>query len=414
MSCAEGESTMQHTRATGFVSLPVLLLVALGFVLGCSEFIILGVEPDIAASLNVPLASVGNLVGLFAGVYAICTPTLGILTGRARRYSLLACYLAVFCVGNLLNALAPSYEVLLVGRIVTASVSGSLLAVGLTFVADLVDQRHQPLVISWVYSGFSVASVLGVPAGTMVGELLGWNVALGIVFALGLALSVALLAVLPRSGSADTPVGIRQQLSIFTEPRILVIMGIMLFSAAGTYVFYTYISPYLEGPLGLTTAGASTLLMAMGVATLVSNLSSGVVASRFGVPGLIPSELLHALLLASLFLTSASVPLCLANILLIGLVMYLPNSPIATELLTVAGRRHPGSETLASSLQPMSFNIGIALGSALGGAMMGGPGFPALGPVGALAALASCGLGIVFLLVRRAEAARAGMEPSCR
>lgn len=397
---------MQREKAAGFVSLSVVLLVALGFVLGCSEFIILGVEPDVATSLNVPLASIGNLVGLFAGVYAVCTPTLGIVTGRVRRFTLLVCYLAVFCAGNLLNALAPSYEVLLVGRVVTASVSGSLLAVALTFVADLVDERHQPLVISWVYSGFSVASVLGVPAGTMVGELLGWNVALGIVFVLGLALAVGLVAVLPRTGSADTPAGVRQQLAIFAEPRILLTAAVTLFSAAGTYAFYTYISAYLEGPLGLTAAGASTFLMAMGVATLISNLSSGVVASRFGVPGLIPSELLHALLLGALALTSGSTVLCLANILLIGLLMYLPNSPTATEFLGIATRRHPGSETLASSLQPMSFNIGIALGSSLGGAVMGGPGFLALGPVGALAALASCGMGVAFLLVSRREAAR--------
>lgn len=382
-------------------TLATVLLVSLSFVLGCSEFVMLGVEPAVAEGLGVPLSDVGDLVGRFALVYAVCTPILGITTGRFRRYALLVAYLAVFNVGNLLAGLASSYGMLYLARVLTASVSGSLLACAMTFVPDLVRQERQASVISLIYAGFSIASVLGVPAGTMLCGIFGWNVAFLVVFALGLAVSVALLAVLPRTGSTDEPATVAQQLEILSEGRVLLNIALVLLGAAGTYVFYTYITAYLETLFGMTAAGVSAFLVVVGVATVISNLSSGVVASRWGVRGLLPGYAAQALLLAGLFVTRGSLALCLANIFCIGVVMYLSNSPCTALFLEVASNEHPHAMTFASALQPMSFNIGIALGSSVGGVVVNGPGLALVGPVGAALAVGAFAVCLALSVVQR-------------
>ena len=389
---------MPHER-TRFINLPIILLICLAFALGCSEFIMLGVTPDVARSLEVPLASVGNLVGLFAGTYAVCTPVLGIATGRFRRYHLLLAYLVVYNIGNLLAAIAPVYAVLLVARVLTASVSGPLLAVGMTFVADLAPLERQPIIISWIFSGFSIAAVLGVPAGTAICSLFGWHAAFAVAFALAAVLSVALGVTMPRTGSTDVPAGVRTQLALFGEGRVLACMAISIFCAAGTYVFYTFISAYLKSVLGMNPVGISTFLMAMGASSLISNLASGVIAARWGMPGLIPAGVAQVALLLGIGAAGGLLSIACVLIFLLGVVMYLQNSPLISVFLGIARDAHPGSETLASSLQPMSFNIGIALGSAVGGAVVSGPGLALMGPVGAILAAISLALCCAYVML---------------
>ena len=135
------------------------LLVLLGFSLGCSEFVVIGIEPELAAAFDVSLARVGQLISSFALTYAVATPVLALSTGRFRRYQLLVGYSALFCAGNLVAAVATAFGVLLVSRVIIGSVSGALLAVGVTYLPELVGPRRVSLAISVVYAAFSVAMV---------------------------------------------------------------------------------------------------------------------------------------------------------------------------------------------------------------------------------------------------------------
>ena len=240
---AAGEA---DTRESGRSRVAVLVLLVLSFALGCTEFTIIGIEPDIATSLGVELSLVGNLVGYFAVAYAVCTPLLAVFTGRFRRFQLMCIYLLVFNLGNLTTMLAPAYGALVVGRMPTAAVSGALLATSLTFVPELVPEKRVAPVVSLIYTGFSIASVLGVPAGKLISGVFGWNFTFGVAAALALVVSVALIACMPRTGATDEPSTPRDQLALVADGRVIAGMLIFVFGAGGTYVFYTYVTPVLR------------------------------------------------------------------------------------------------------------------------------------------------------------------------
>ena len=154
------------------------LLVLLGFSLGCSEFVVIGIESDLATELGVSLATAGQLISVFALIYAIATPVLALSTGRFRRYQLLVCYSIVFVLGNLVMALAPNFQVLFASRIILGSVSGALLAVGVTYIPELLSPQQTSLAISVVYGAFSVAMVFITSIGKFVADTLDWHVAM--------------------------------------------------------------------------------------------------------------------------------------------------------------------------------------------------------------------------------------------
>ena len=365
-------------------NLCVALLVVLGFSLGCSEFVVIGIEPELARSFDVSLARVGELISSFALTYAVATPALALSTGRFRRYQLLVAYSALFCAGNVVAALSTSFEVLLASRVVIGAVSGALLAVGVTYLPELVDdERRVPIAISVVYAAFSVAMVISTSLAKMVADAFGWHLALEATLVLAVVTCVALVAVLPRSGATDEPATVREQAVILREPVVLSGMAIFVFGVGAVYTFYGYITPYLEQVLGMDTAAASATLMAYGGMTLVSNLAAGWLDARFGLRALLVAFPLQAAVLAALSAVGGAMPAALVAIMAVGLGMYLLSVPVISLFMRVARERHPKALTLASSLEPMAFNVGIAFGTAVGGAVVMGPGMGASGYVGA-------------------------------
>ena len=180
-----------------FFNLPVLILIASSFMLGMSEFIMVGILPDIAVGLKVSEVTVGNLVSLFAFVYAPVTPLGSALSARFPRFATHMTLIGVFLAGNLLCAFAPNYAVLMAGRILIALVSGTLVAIAMTYAPDVTTDTFRTKFIAWVFSGFSIASVVGVPVGTWVANAFGWRWAFHLVNALTVVLIIGMVAVLP-------------------------------------------------------------------------------------------------------------------------------------------------------------------------------------------------------------------------
>lgn len=382
----------------------VALIVVLGFALGCSEFVVIGVEAEIAASYDVILARVGELISCFAIAYAVLTPVLALTTGRFRRYQLLVAYAVIFCAANLLQALAPSFAVLLVSRVLIGGVSGALLALGVTYLPELVAQGRISFAISVVYAAFSVAMVVITSVGKLVAAVAAWRIIMVVTCVLAVVVSVALVLVLPRSGATDEPATFREQAGLLVEPQVLTCIAIFVFGVGSVYVLYGYVTPYLEEVLGMDAFAASGVLMAYGAMCFVSNLVSGWIDARFGMRALLVTFPVQALLLAGLCCAGSAAPLAVALILAIGLTMYFVSVPCISFFMGTAARRHPKALTLASSLEPMSFNIGIAAGTALGGAVVTELGMPWVGAVGAACSVVACGLVAVTLrLTRRAR-----------
>lgn len=380
---------MEYSAAR--TKLATVALVTVGFALGFAEFIVIGITPDIAEIYQIPLSDAGNLVGYFAVAYAVSTPIIVLSTGRFRRFPLFVIFLIVFNVGNILAILAPSYEVLMLARICTAIVSGVTLSTVMTFINDIIPQEQAPRIISFVYAGFSVASVLGTPIGTLLSDAFGIKSAFVAVEAVALLVTVLLLISVPRSGSTDVSSSVREQLVILKDRRIILVLVMKAFGMAATYVFYVYVTPILEDSVGLSVWMVSLVLFFYGGATIVSNLGSGSLAQRYGLGKLPMMFALQAVVLALLgvSLASGNTVLCIINVVLTGVFIYHMNAPLQSYLLQVSAKDYPRALTLASAVMPTSSDIGIATGSFMGGVVATNLGFAWSGPVGAVLAVVS-------------------------
>lgn len=382
-----------------FFNLPVIVLISLSFMLGMSEFIVVGVLPDIAAGLKVSEVTVGNLVSLFAFVYAPVTPLGSALSARFPRFATHLTLVGVFLIGNVLCAFASNYGVLVVARILIALVSGTLVAIAMTYAPDVTTEQYRTKFIAWVFSGFSIASVVGVPVGTWVANTFGWRWTFHLVNVLTVVLIVLMVMVLPRN-SHIVKIGFLPQFRLFFDRRIQLGVLAVVFGAAATYVFYTYLTPIMRDEVHVLEQYLSVGLVIFGAACLWSNLYGGKLADRGrGVEPLThirPIYCAHAVLMASLIVTHW-VPVYGALLLVVlGMFMYLQNSASQVLYMDVASQSHPGSLNLAASLNSMSFNIGIAVGSAVGGLVNTHLGLMWLGPVGAIFLL--CAVGTTTLL----------------
>ena len=383
----EAESGKVRIDKERFFNLPVVILIASSFMLGMSEFIVVGILPDIATDLKVSEVTVGNLVSLFAFVYAPVTPLGSALSARFPRFATHLTLIGIFLAGNLLCAFAPNYAVLVVARIMIALVSGTLVAVAMTYAPDVTTDKFRTKFIAWVFSGFSIASVVGVPVGTWVANVFGWRWAFHIINVLTIMLIVGMVVALPRN-SHIVKIGFLPQFRLFFDRRIQLGVLTVVFGAAASYVFYTYLTPIMRDEVHVPEQYLSVGLVIFGAACLWSNLYGGKLADRGrGVEPLThirPIYCAHAVLMASL-VVAHWVPVYGALLLVVlGMFMYLQNSASQVLYMDVASQSHPGSLNLAASLNSMSFNIGIALGSAVGGLVNGHFGLTWLGPVGAL------------------------------
>lgn len=377
-----------------FFTLPVITLISLSFMLGMSEFVIVGILPDIARNLSVSQVTVGNLVSVFAVIYAPMTPIGSALSARFPRFATHVALTAVFLAGNLLSAFASNYPLLVISRVIVALVSGTIVSISMTYAPDVATERNRTKFIAWVFSGFSIASVAGVPVGTWVAGVAGWRWTFHLISLLTLALLMLMATTLPRN-SHIMKIGFLPQFRLFFDRRIQLGTLDVVFGASASYVFYTYLAPILHREVRVPDKYLSIGLLLYGVAGLWSNIHGGKLADRGrGVEPLMrirPLYVLQAVLLCSLAFAHA-IPVLGAVVLFgLGMLMYIQNSSSQVLYMDVAASAHPGSMNLAASQNSMSFNIGIAIGSAVGGLVNDAVGLTWLGPTGALFALLAVG-----------------------
>lgn len=383
---AEAQPLSAHAK------LCIGLIIALGFTLGCSEFIVIGIQPELAGSFGVSLAQTGLLMSCFSITYALATPALALGTGRFRRRTLLITYCALFCLGNLTAALATSFVMLLATRILIGLVSGALLAVGVTFIPELAGMSRISMCVSLVYGAFSIAMVVATSAGRFIAATLDWHLALFGALAMAVIVCAALIAVLPKTGSTDAPATAKEQLPLLTDARMISGMAIFVFAVGSIYVFYGYITPYLENIQGFGALETSTALMMYGGMCFISNLLSGMLDTRFGIRALLFTLPVQGALLLALWALGPSMPWAFLAVMGIGLVMYIVSTPCVSLFMNTAAEEYPQALTLASSLEPTAFNTGIAFGTAVGGAVISGVGMPYVGLVGAAFSLVAWAL----------------------
>lgn len=369
----------------------VLSLSLLTFVLGTSEFVIVGILPDIASGLSISIATAGSLVSAFAISFAVGTPITMSLTSHLPKRKLMLGLTILFTVLNLLSSLAPMYEWLLVLRMLTAVVTGVLISLAMLVASESVPPAKRGVAVSFIFGGFTMANVFGVPIGTFIGQQAGWESTFWLTTLLGAVAWIAIYRVLPNQLSQEKA-SLHEQMALLTNPRILIAFLIPAFGFGATYVVYTYLVPILKDVLGVPVAWVSPILFAYGFISIFSNIAAGKIASHNPIGRLRFVFLVQAFVLAALFVTTSNVPLGLLNIALMSFMAILLTTSTQIYLIDLAEKFNPNAKGLASSLMPVASNVGIGLGSALGGVVYATSPIMTLALVGGLVALITAGL----------------------
>lgn len=369
----------------------VLSLSLLTFVLGTSEFVIVGILPDIANGLSISIATAGSLVSAFAISFAVGTPITMSLTSHLPKRKLMLGLTILFTILNLLSSLAPMYEWLLLLRMLTAVVTGVLISLAMLVASESVPPTKRGVAVSFIFGGFTMANVFGVPIGTFIGQQAGWESTFILTTALGAFAWIAIYRVLPNQLSQEKA-SLREQLTLLTNPRILIAFLIPAFGFGATYVVYTYLVPILKDVLGVPVAWVSPILFAYGFISIFSNIAAGKIASHNPIGRLRFVFLVQAFVLAALFVTTSNVTLGLLNIALMSFMAILLTTSTQIYLIDLAEKFNPNAKGLASSLMPVASNVGIGLGSALGGVVYATSPIMTLALVGGLVALVTAGL----------------------
>ena len=373
--------------------LALFALTLSAFAIGTTEFVIVGLIPTIAEQLNVSLPSAGLLVSLYALGVAIGAPVLTALTGKVPRKWLLVGLMALFTAGNLLAWQAPGYESLIVARILTGLAHGVFFSVGSTIATGLVAKEKAASAIAIMFSGLTVALVTGVPLGTWIGQVFGWCETFLVVSLLGLIAMVGSLLLIPGNlprGAAST---IREQLSVLTKKPLLLVYAKTALGYGGAFTAFTFLAPILQQVSGFSAGAVSLILLVYGVSVAIGNIWGGKLADKMGpLPAL---KLLFAglaLVLLTLTFTAPHPVLAVLTVLVWGAFAF-GNVPGLQVLVVQQAERHtPNAVDVASGLNIAAFNVGIALGSIVGGLVVEHLGLMHTPWIGALIVLLAYGL----------------------
>ncbi|MDD0842916.1 MFS transporter [Pseudomonas sp. Gutcm_11s] len=379
-----------------------LFALAIGaFAIGTTEFTPMGLLPVIADGVQVDIPGAGMLISAYAIGVMVGAPIMTLLFSRFGKRSALIALMLIFTIGNLLSALAPSYTTLLLSRLITSLNHGAFFGIGAVVAASVVPRDKQASAIATMFMGLTLANIGGVPAATWIGQQVGWRLAFGGTAMLGLVTIAALWLALPK-GEPGTRPDVRRELKVLTRPEVLLAMGTTVLGAGAMFALYTYVAPVLADITQASPGFVAFALVLIGVGFTLGNSLGGRLAdwSLEGATKLMLAALALIMLAMPLLMTTqigAAIGLVLWGAAAFGIV-----PPVQMRVMQAAAQA-PG---LASSVNVGAFNLGNALGAALGGAAISqGLGYAAVPWVGA--ALAVGGLGLVWLGKSRAPAALA-------
>lgn len=379
--------------------LGLFALAVSAFAIGTTEFVIVGLIPEMARDLSVSIPTAGLLVSLYALAITLGAPTVTALTGKLSRRQLAIGLMVIFTIGNLIAAFAPGYAALLAGRIVTGIAHGVFFSIGTTVATSLVDRSKSAQAVSLMFAGLTVAMVVGVPFGSFVGQNLGWRAPFLAVAALGAISVVGLMIWLPKVIPHTPPAGLFSQLALLGKPRLLAMYLVTVFGFGGSFIVFTYLSPLMTEVTHVNEATVSLALMLFGVATVIGNLLGGRLADRLGTRRALQSALVGlAFSLAALSLTTNHVAPMFANLFAWGIFAFAISPIVQAGVVGTAEVEAPDAVGTASGFNIAAFNLGIAAASFIGGILVAGPGLLAT-PWAALVATLIA-LGIVWHMGR--------------
>ncbi|CAN7281452.1 MFS transporter [Bosea sp. LjRoot9] len=373
------------------INWPLLALAVGAFGIGTTEFAPMGLLPVIAEGVNVSIPTAGLLVSAYAIGVMIGAPVMTLTFSRFGKRTALMLLMSIFTIGNLLSALSPDYWTLLAARLVTSLNHGAFFGLGSIVAASVVPKEKQASAVATMFMGLTIANIGGVPAATWIGQQIGWRMAFAGTAGLGLIAIAALWLALPR-GEAGTMPDVRRELRVLTRPAVLLAMATTVMGAGAMFTLYTYVAPTLTELTGASEGFVTLALVLIGVGFTIGNGLGGKLAdwSLNGATRIFLGAL-ALIMLALPFVLSSHVGAAI-GLVVWGAAAFAIVPPVQMRVMQAASEA-PG---LASSINVGAFNLGNALGAAVGGAVISlGLGYAAVPVAGGL--LAAAGLGLVWL-----------------
>jgi DHA1 family inner membrane transport protein len=386
------------------VVIAVVALALGGFAIGTTEFVTMGVLPDIAEGVGVDIPTAGHVISVYALGVVVGAPVIAALSARLPRRALLVGLMSAFLVGNALTAVAPGYRTLLVARFLSGLPHGAYFGVASLVAASLVAPRLRGRAVSSVMLGLAVALVAGVPAATWMGQSLGWRSAYWLVAALAAATVAAVLAVVPSSpGRSEATV--RGELGALKRPQVLLTLLVGVVGFGGVFALYSYIAPVVTDVTGLSRGTVPLVLLAYGAGGIVGTALGGRLADWALFRSLVGSLGTLLVLLSLVAVTARSAPALFVGVFLVSVAASVLAICLQLRLMETAGE----AQMLGAALNHSALNMANALGAWLGGLVIAaGLGYRAPSVVGAgLAAAGLLPLAVSGVLGRRAGRAAA-------
>ncbi|PTS92472.1 MFS transporter [Pedobacter sp. HMWF019] len=384
-------------------SLLTLTLGGLG--IGITEFVMMGLLPDIAKDLSITIPQAGHLISAYALGVVIGAPLLIVIAGSYPPKKILIALMIMFTAFNALSAFAPGYHTLFIARLLAGLPHGAFFGVGSVVASKIAEKGKEAQAVSLMFAGLTIANIAGVPLGTYIGHHFLWRYTFVIVVIVGLITLFSLKAWLPAL-PATKDRNLKQELEFFKRPEAWLIILMIAIGTGGLFSWYSYIAPLLTEVSAFSADSITYILVLAGLGMFVGNLVGGKLADRFSpANACVVLLLIMAATLVIVHYISGNQMLSLIMTFITGAVAFALASPIQMLMINTA----KGSEMLAASVSQASFNIGNALGAFLGGLPLAA-GYDYTSPVFVGTLMALTGAGFAWMLILRNKKTRGILE----
>lgn len=397
LSPKDGAGDARVPSSSGF-PLPILALALAAFAIGTTEFVIMGLLPAMARDLAVSLPGAGLLVTGYALGVALGAPPLAALSAGWPRKRALLVLIGLFIAGNALSAIGTGYGLVMAGRIVAALAHGSFFGIGAVLASELVAPDRKAGAIALMFTGLTLANVLGVPLGNLIGQAWGWRASFAGVALLGVIAAVALVALLPRPAASHEEAATGNDWSVLKRPQVLIALALTAVGFGGVFTAFTFIAPMLEDVTGLSAGAVTGVLFLFGLGLTLGNTLGGKLADWKLMPSLMGVLVVLALTQLVLAAVLSSPWAAIAAVFVWGVAAFATVPGLQMRMMQQA----PDAPALVSTLNIAAFNLGNAGGAWLGGWMLNhGASLRALPVAGAALAVVGLGLAAVSVVLER-------------
>ena len=343
---------------------PLMALAVAAFGIGTSEFIIMGLLPNLAADFHVSIPKAGVLVTGYALSVTIGAPIVALATAKLERKLALILLMGIFTLGNLACAVAPGYNLLFAARVLTALCHGAFFGIGSVVASNLVPRNQRAQAIALMFSGLTLANVLGVPAGTALGQAFGWRAAFWAIVPIGFLAAAAVFFLVPPQAAGSS--SLIHEFRVLRKPQVLLVLAMSILTSASLFCVFTYIAPMLEAVTLVSPHTVTLTLLLFGVGITLGNFFGGTLSDWRPMAFLVTALLSLLAALITLYFAEPYVIPAIVMILIWGAVQFAAGAPLQSRIVDQAAE----APNLASTLNQGAFNFGNATGASLGGMML--------------------------------------------